>query len=103
MLEVVFSEVGSGLPSELLYADDLVLMAPTMEQLGRRVAEWRPSLLDKGLKVNEGESHDNVGSSGGKIIVNSGMWPCGACGKGVQASSVQCTLCKKWVHKWCTW
>ena len=28
------------------YADDLVLMAPTIEQLGRRVAEWRASLLD---------------------------------------------------------
>ena len=38
----------SGLPSELLYADDLVLMAPIMEQLGRRVAEWRASLLDNG-------------------------------------------------------
>ena len=40
------SEARSGLPSEL-YADDLVLMAPTMEQLGRRVAEWRASLFDK--------------------------------------------------------
>ena len=38
--------------SELLYADDLVLMAPTMEQLGRCVAEWRASLPDKGLKMN---------------------------------------------------
>ena len=36
---------------QLLYADDLVLMAPTMEQLGRRVAEWRACLLDHGLKV----------------------------------------------------
>ena len=35
--------------------DDLVLMAPTMEQLGKRVAEWRSSLLDKGLKVNTGK------------------------------------------------
>ena len=42
---VVSSEARSGLPSELLYADDLVLMAPTMEQLGRCVAEWRASLL----------------------------------------------------------
>ena len=25
-----------------------------------------------------------VGSSGGKMIVNSGKWPCGVCGKGVQ-------------------
>ena len=35
-----------------------------------------------------------VGNSGGKMIVNSGKWPCGVCGKGVQANSVQCTVCK---------
>ena len=34
------------------------------------------------------------GSSGGKIIVNSGKWLCGVCGKGVQANSVQYTVCK---------
>ena len=45
-----------------------------------------------------------VGSSGGKIIVNSGkvaLW----CrwGKELQANSVQCTLCiKKWIHKRCS-
>ena len=50
VMDVVSSEA-SGLPSELLYADDLVLMAPTMEQLGRRAAECRASLLDKGLNV----------------------------------------------------
>ena len=69
--DVVSSEARSGLLSELLYADDLVLMAPTMDQLGRRVPEWRASLLDKGLKLNAGK------------------WPCG---KGVQANSVQCTV-----------
>ena len=36
-----------------------------------------------------------VGSSGGRMIVNSGKWPCGVCGKGVQANSVQCRVCKK--------
>ena len=46
-MDVVSSEARNGLPFELLYADDLVLMAPTMEQLGRRVAEWRASLLTK--------------------------------------------------------
>ena len=43
-----------------------------------------------------------VGSSGGKMIVNSGKWPCGVCGKGVQANSVQCTVCKQWIHKQCS-
>ena len=80
--------------SGLLYADDLLIMAPTMEQLGRRVADWRASLFDKGLKVNAGQSKVMVGSSGGKMIVNSGKWPCGVCGKGVQANSIQCTVCK---------
>ena len=48
-----------------------------MEQLGRWLADWRASLLGKGLKVNAGQSKVMVGSSGGKMIVNSGKWPCG--------------------------
>ena len=82
-MDVVSSEAISGLPSELLYADDLVLMALTMEQLGRRVAEWRVILLDKVLKVNAGNSKVMAGSSGGKIMVNSGKWHCGVCGSSV--------------------
>ena len=39
VMDVVSSEARSGLPSELLNADELVIMAPTMEQLGRRVAD----------------------------------------------------------------
>ena len=35
-----------------------------------------------------------VVSSGGKMIVNSGKWPCGVGGKGVHTHSVQCTVCK---------
>ena len=30
-------------------------MAPTMEQPGRRVAEWRVRILEKGLQVNSGK------------------------------------------------
>ena len=102
VMDVVSSEAKSGLLSELLYADDLVIMAPTMEQLVRWVADWRASLLGKGLKVNAGKSKVMVGSSGGKMLVNSGKWPCGVCGKGVQANSVQCTVCKQWIHKRCS-
>ena len=42
--------------------------------------------------MNAGKSKVMVGSSGGKMIVNSES---GVCGKGVQANSVQCTVCKK--------
>ena len=75
--------------------DNLVIMAPIMEQLGRQVTDWRANLLGKGLKVNAGKYKVMVGSSGGKMIVNSGKWPCGVYGKGVEANSVQCTICKK--------
>ena len=60
---------------QLLYADELLLMAPTMEQLGRHVTEWRASVLDKGLNVNAGNTKLMVGISGGKMIVNSGRCP----------------------------
>ena len=104
-MDFVSSEARSGIPSELLYDVHLVLMAPTMEQLGGRVAEWRASLLDKGLKVDAGKSKVIVDTSGGKMIVNSRKWPCGARGKGVQANSVQCTVCKKGFKavQWCAW
>ena len=69
VMDVVSSEARRGLPSELLYVDDLIIMALTMEQLGRRMADWRASLFGKGLKVNAGKSKVLVGSNGGKIIV----------------------------------
>ena len=40
-MDVISSEAISGLSSELLYADDLVIMAPTTRQLGRWVADWK--------------------------------------------------------------
>ena len=42
------------------------------------MAEWSNS-LNKGLKEIVGKSKVIVCSSGGKMIVNSGKWPCGVC------------------------
>ena len=32
------------------------------------------------------------------MIVNSGKWPCGICGKRVHANPVQCTVCKRIIN-----
>ena len=61
-------------------------MAPTMEQLGRHVTEWRASILDKASKVNAGNTKLMVGISGGKTIVNLESGP-------------HCTVCKTLIHK----
>ena len=52
VMDVVPREAKSGMHYEFLYSDDLVLMAPIMELLGRRVTEYRVSLLHKGKNAN---------------------------------------------------
>ena len=77
-------------------------MAPTMEQLGRRVADWRARLLGKGLKVNA----ENSKSDGWKQRWEDGckLWKVVSVGKEYRSTGklFQCTVCKKWIHKWCS-
>ena len=42
--------------------------------------------------MNAGKSKVMVGGSVGKMIVNSGKWPCSVCGKGVHVNSATCTV-----------
>ena len=41
-----------GLPFVLLYADDLVIMAETKEELQERIRMWKRGMETKGLRVN---------------------------------------------------
>ena len=93
---------GISLPSELLYADDLIIMAPTMEQLGRRVTDWRASMIGRGLKVNAGKSKVMVGSSGGKMIVNSGSGPVVSVETEYRQTLFSAQYVKKLIHKRCS-
>ena len=47
VMDVFPIKAKSVIVSELPYADELVLTAPIMEQLGRRLAELKVSLLEK--------------------------------------------------------
>ena len=37
-----------------------------------------------------------------KVTQKAVRWPCGVCGRGVCNNSIQCTSCKKWVHRKCS-
>jgi len=37
-----------------------------------------------------------------KVTLKAVRWPCGVCGRGVGNNSIQCTNCKKWVHRKCS-
>ena len=77
----------------------------TMEQFVRHVAEWTASLLDKRLKVNAGMSKVMVGSSGGKMIVNSGKWPHDILGKECRQTlfGAQYAKMDSQTVQWCAW
>ena len=64
-----------------LYADDLVLMADSEEELMRKMAQWRGCLSSKGLKVNTGKTKVMVSAVGARETRKAGKHPCRVCGK----------------------
>ena len=86
---------------ELLYADDLVLMAGGLEELKEKLNRWKMALENKGMKVNI----DKTKVMGGKqkvIEQDKGLFPCAVCHRGVGRNSIQCKACGKWLHKKCS-
>ena len=102
VMDVVSKRTREGLPWEILYADDLVLMADSEEKLTEMLAGWRRSLSSKGLKVNTGKTKVMVSASEAGVAPKSGAFPCGVCRKGVGTNAILCTKCRHWVHKRCS-
>ena len=53
VMESVTHNVREGLPWEMLYTDDLVLVGKCEEELKEKLRKWNECLKDKGLKINE--------------------------------------------------
>ena len=56
VMEALSLEFREGLPMELLYADDLILMAESREKLVERIKVWKDNLEGKGLRANVSKS-----------------------------------------------
>ena len=56
VLEALSREFREGLPMELLYADDLVLIVEKKELLLEKVRKWKEGMEKKGLRVNAGKT-----------------------------------------------
>jgi len=82
-----------------LYADDLVAIAETEEDLIKSLNKWTNNVENRGMRVNMNKT--KVSGKRQKPVQKATRWLCGVCGRGVGSNSIQCTSCHKWVRKKC--
>ena len=93
MLEALSREFCTGCPWELLYADDLMISAESMEELLVKLKTWKSEMEKKGLCVNMGKTKIMVFGMNLDLLKKSGKDPCGVCQTGVGSNSVFCGGC----------
>jgi len=65
------------LPWELLYADDLFVMAESEEDLIKRFNEWKDNMENRGMRVNMNKTKAMISGECQKPIQKAARWPCG--------------------------
>ena len=102
VLEALSRKFRVGCPWEMLYADDLVILAETFEGLITKMAVWKNDEESKELKVNMGKTKFMIAGIDLHSLQSSGKYPCAVCRKGVGKNSIFCSGCSFWVHKKCS-
>ena len=102
VMEAISREFRVALSWELLYADDLAVIAETEEELMKRLNEWKDNVESKGMRVNMNKTKVMISGERQMVWQKGVRWPCGVCSKGVDSNSIQCSSCQKWVHKKCS-
>ena len=104
MLEALSCEFRAGVPWEDLYADDLVIIADSLEECVRRLLIWKEAMEKKGLRVNAGKTKVMIFGTGLDLLQSSGEYPCAVCRTGVGCEQPHLLQygCKLWVHKKCS-
>ena len=102
VLEALSREFRTGCPWELLYADDLVIIAESMEELEVKLEQWKKGMEAKGLRVNMAKTKVMISGPELHTLKDSGKYPCAVCRTGVRSNAIQCGQCHLWVHKKCS-
>ena len=101
-IDVVTNEIKEGMSQEILYADDIVLIAETKVKLPKKNYTWKSALESKGVKVNLVKTKVMV-SVIGQISLNpcSKKDQCGICGRKTMVNAVLCKSSLNWIHGSC--
>uniref|UniRef100_A0A0L8FL75 Reverse transcriptase domain-containing protein n=1 Tax=Octopus bimaculoides TaxID=37653 RepID=A0A0L8FL75_OCTBM len=84
---------------ELLYADDLALIAESLSELEEKFQVWKQGLESKSLRVNLAKTKVLISRKADKSQIPSVRWPCSVCRKSIGRNSIRCIWCKLWTHK----
>ena len=93
VLEALSHKFGIGVPWELLYADDRMLIANTHEEYISKLKVWKAVMESKGLCVNMKKTKFMVSGVGLDVQIKSDKSPCAVCSKGVGNNSDRCSQC----------
>ena len=102
VLEALSREFRAGVPWEESYADDLVIIADSLEDCVRRLLIWKEAMEKKGLRVNAEKTKVMICGTGLDLLQSSGEYPCAVCRTGEGNNSIYSNGCKLWVHKKCS-
>ena len=102
MLEALSREFRAGVPWEDLYADDLVIIADSLEECVRRLLIWKEAMEKEGVegKCRKDKGHDLWYRPG--PLAEFRPIPMRRLSSGVGNNSIYCNGCKLWVHKKCS-
>ena len=78
------------------------MIAETEEDLIKRLNEWKDFVENRGTRVNMNKTKVMISEKWQKVTQKAVRWLCGVCCRGVGNNSIQCTNCKKWVHRKCS-
>ena len=103
VLEALSRKFCVGHPWEMLYAEDLVILAETFEDLMTKIAAWKNGLESMGLMINMNKTRFMTSSRNLHILQTFVKHPCAVCRKGVGMNSTFCSGCSFWVQKKCSY
>ena len=83
VLEALSRDLRPGVPWELLYADDLVIVTESLEEGVEKLKNWKAGLQERGLNVNMAKTKFMVSGVGLDKLKDSGKYPCSVCRQGV--------------------
>ena len=102
VLEALSHQFRTGVPWELLYANDLVVMADSLEDCIAKLKAWKEGMERKGLRVNMKKTKLVVSGPGPDLLRDSGVFLCAVCRSGVGVNSIEYSKYKHWEHKKCS-